>query len=149
MARTNIYLHFDGNCEAAFCLYREVFQTEFTNILRYSDIPRQEGMPLVPERDLNKIENVGIKISDETLLMGSDGLECFGQKTIVGNNFSIYVEATSGEEADRIFSGLSEGGQVKMPMTIAHWGDYFGMLTDRFGINWLVNCSCDSISRVP
>ena len=149
MARTNIYLHFDGNCEVAFCLYREVFQREFITLLRYSDIPRQEGRPVVPERDLNKIENVGIKISDETLLMGSDGLECFGQKPIVGNNFSIYVEATSGEEADRIFSGLSKGGQVKMPMTIAHWGDYFGMLTDRFGINWLVNCSRDFISRVP
>ena len=141
MAITNIYLHFDGNCEEAFKLYKGVFQTEFTNLLRYSDIPLRAGMPVIPEDDLNKIENVGIKISDETLIMGADGLACFGQKPSLGTNFSIYVEVFSKEEADRVFGGLSEGGQIKMPMTAAHWGDYFGMLTDRFEVSWLVNYS--------
>lgn len=144
MAKTNIYLHFDGSCEEAFNLYKRAFQTEFTNVLRYSEVSRQEETSTIPESDLNKIENIGIRISEETFLMGSDGLECYGQKPVIGNNFSIYVEAESKDEADRIFNELSAKGRIKMPMTIAHWGDYFGMCSDRFGVNWLINYTLKS-----
>ncbi|WP_244267633.1 VOC family protein [Bacteroides oleiciplenus] len=63
------------------------------------------------------------------------------ERTVFGNNFSIYIEAVNKEEADRLFAGLSADGQVMMPMSVAHWGDYFGMFTDKFGVNWLLNCA--------
>jgi len=141
MPKLNIYLHYDGNCEEAFSHYKTVFGVEFLNVIRYGDMPGQEGMPEIPVSDLNKIENIVIRINNDTILMGSDNLEAFGQKTIVGNNFSIYIEADSKEQAEHIFNGLSEGGFVKMPLTLAHWGDLFGMCTDRFGISWFVNFS--------
>ena len=61
------------------------------------------------------------------------------QNTLFGNNFSLYIEADSRAEADRLFAGLSTEGRVTMPMSEARWGDYFGMFTDKFGVNWLIN----------
>lgn len=73
--------------------------------------------------------------------MGSDVIGDMAKKTIFGNNFSIYIEADSQDEANRLFKGLAQGGKINMPMALAHWGDYFGMLTDAFGVNWFVNFS--------
>ena len=130
MAKRSLYLHFDGRCEEAFNLYATIFGNKITGIFRYKDIPHQKGMPQIPDKDLNKIENIGLSIGESLLLMGSDNLEIFGQKTIAGNNFSIYIEADSKEQADSQFNSLSEDGIIKMPMATAHWGDYFGMCTD-------------------
>lgn len=141
MPKLNIYLHFDGNCEEAFNYYKRIFKAETANTIRYGDVPQQEGMPAIPEQDLNKIENIGILINKDTVLMGSDNLEIFGQKLVTGNNFSIYIEADDKEQAENIFNGLSDGGFVKMPLTLAHWGDLFGMCTDKFGISWFINFS--------
>jgi len=139
MAKLTIYLHFDGNCEEAFNHYKRIFGVELSGLIRYGDIPSQGGMPALPASDLNKIENVSMQIDKDTSLMGSDSLEAFGQKTIVGNNFSIYIEADTKGQADSFFNGLSECGLIKMPMTTAHWGDYFGMCTDKYGVSWLIN----------
>ncbi|NDV84459.1 VOC family protein [Bacteroides sp. 51] len=143
MAKLNIYLKFDGNCEEAFKHYETVFGTTISFVSKYGDVPRleEEGMPVIPEEDLEKIENICLPINKDTLLMGADGLEAFGMRPVAGNNFSIYVTAETQDEAYSIFNGLSQGGAVQMPLSRAHWGDYFGMCTDKFGISWFVNYS--------
>lgn len=142
MAKTNIYLHFNGNCEEAFNHYKNVFQTEYVSFLRYSDTPHKDS---VPKEYLNKIENVGFKLSEETLIMGSDTLDSLGMPFVAGNNFSIYAEADSKEEAERLFKGLSVNGKITQDLAIAHWGAYFGMCTDHFGIQWLINCEASKV----
>ena len=82
---------------------------------------------------------IDLPIAEETVLMGADVCGYMAQNTVFGNNFSLYIEADSRGEADRLFAGLSTEGRVTMPMSEAHWGDYFGMFTDKFGVNWLIN----------
>ena len=135
MAKINFYLLFNGNCEEAFNFYK----SDFTFIGRYGDIPPQNGMPPISEDEKNKIENICLPIAEETVLMGADVCGYMAQNTVFGNNFSLYIEADSRGEADRLFAGLSTEGRVTMPMSEAHWGDYFGMFTDKFGVNWLIN----------
>ena len=130
---------FNGNCEEAFNFYKSAFGIDFTFIGRYGDIPPQNGMPPISEDEKNKIENICLPIAEETVLMGADVCGYMAQNTVFGNNFSLYIEADSRGEADRLFAGLSTEGRVTMPMSEAHWGDYFGMFTDKFGVNWLIN----------
>ena len=139
MAKINFYLLFNGNCEEAFNFYKSAFGIDFTFIGRYGDIPPQNGMPPISEDEKNKIENICLPIAEETVLMGADVCGYMAQNTVFGNNFSLYIEADSRGEADRLFAGLSTEGRVTMPMSEAHWGDYFGMFTDKFGVNWLIN----------
>ena len=135
MAKINFYLLFNGNCEEAFNFYKSAFGIDFTFIGRYGDIPPQNGMPPISEDEKNKIENICLPIAEETVLMGADVCGYMAQNTVFGNNFSLYSRG----EADRLFAGLSTEGRVTMPMSAAHWGDYFGMFTDKFGVNWLIN----------
>ncbi|HWV71202.1 MAG TPA: VOC family protein [Pseudosphingobacterium sp.] len=139
MTTVNVYLNFAGNCEEAFNFYKSVLGGEFSCVGRYSDMPAQEGMPPAPESDKDKIMHIGLPISKETMLMGSDIGGEWTPDYKPGNNFSICVSVTDKEEADRIFNGLSTGGNVSMPMNQTFWGDYFGMFTDKFGINWMVS----------
>lgn len=132
------YLTFDGNCEEAFNFYRSVFGGDFQYVGRFKDMPPMEGKS-VPESELDKIMHIALPISRETVLMGSDSSDAFGHATVKGNNFSISVSATSDGEADRIYNGLSAGGQATMPMNKTFWGSYFGMCTDKFGIQWMVS----------
>lgn len=141
MPGIHLYLLFNGNCLEAFELYREVFKTEFITKLSYADVPRPQDLPPIPEADKNKIENIALPISKNTILLGSDVIGDMVQNTTFGNNFSIYIEADSQEEAFGFFNGLSQHGKINMPMVLAHWGGYFGMLTDPFGVNWFVNYS--------
>lgn len=135
MTAINPYLTFDGNCEDAFNFYRSVFGGKFTYVGRFSEMPSDFT---VPDKDKNKIMHISLPISKETTLMGSDTSSSFGPKPIFGNNFSISINTDKKEEADRIFKELSTGGKVTMPLEKAFWGDYFGMFTDKFGINWMV-----------
>jgi PhnB protein len=91
------------------------------------------------EEDKNKIMHVSLPISKETVLMGSDAGCDWTSQFKAGNNFSISINAESKEEAEKLFAGLSAGGMVTMPMADTFWGAYFGMFTDKFGINWMVN----------
>jgi len=143
MAKVNLYLLFNGNCEEAFSLYKSVFGGEFPSVIRYGDIPSHPGMIPLSEEEKNKIENVTLPISKETFLMGADVIGDMAKATAFGNNFSIYIEADNKDEAERVFNGLSVEGHITMPLSKAHWGDYFGMCTDKFGINWLVNCTAN------
>jgi PhnB protein len=140
MAIVNIYLNFDGNCEQAFDFYKSVFGGEYPYIGRFKDMPPSEdASKQVPEEMANRIMHVSLPISKETMLMGSDTGGEWAASFKQGNNFSISVNAASKDEADRIFNALSAGGQVTMPLANTFWGDYFGMLTDKFGINWMMS----------
>ncbi|MES2514595.1 MAG: VOC family protein [Bacteroidota bacterium] len=134
------YLIFRSNCEEAFHLYRSVFGGDFAQFSRFNEMPPMEGQAAMPDSEGNKIMHVSLPISKETVLMGSDSSESFGHATVIGNNFSISINAININDADRFFNGLSAGGKVTMPMEKTFWGSYFGMLTDKFGINWQVSC---------
>lgn len=134
MAQVNPYLTFNGTCEAAFNFYKSVFGGDFPYIGRFKDMPGD-----VPEAAKELIMHVSLPISKETILMGSDSSEAFGQTTTIGNNFSVSINAESEDEARKLFEGLSAGGKVTMPLDKTFWGAFFGMFTDKFGINWMVN----------
>jgi len=139
MARTNVYLTFNGNCEDAFHFYRSVLGGEFSFMGRFKDMPPQEGGKPMPPEDAEKIMHVCLPLSAETMLMGSDTGSEWAAGYTLGNNFSISLTVDSREEADRYFTGLSNNGQVTMPMNETFWGDYFGMFTDKFGVNWMIS----------
>ncbi len=134
MASVAPYLNFNGNTEEAFNFYKSVFGGEFCMVMRYKDAPSEHQMG---ESNGNKIMHISLPLGHGTLLMGSDVPEMYSNATI-GSNISISINAESKEEADRIFNGLSAGGQVTMPMENAFWGSYFGMFKDQFEINWMV-----------
>ena len=139
MAVVNPYLTFSGNCEEAFTFYKSVFGGDFQFVGRFKEMPPMEGCPPVSEAEAEKIMHISLPISKETSLMGSDSLDAFGQATIVGTNFTISINTTSQEEADKLFNGLSAGGKVTMPMDKTFWGSYFGMFVDKFNIQWMVS----------
>lgn len=134
----NPYLTFNGNCEDAFNFYKSIFGGNFPYIGRFGEMPPMEGMP-VPDSEKNKIMHVSLPIGNNSILMGSDSSEAFGHANVQGNNFSISINATSQNEADKLYNGLSNGGKQTMPMNKTFWGSYFGMLEDQFGIQWMVS----------
>lgn len=135
----NPYLTFNGNCEDAFNFYRSVFGGEFPYVGRFKDMPPMEGQPPMSEQVGNMIMHVSLPIGDGTILMGSDSSSEWGHATNVGNNFNISINAKSREEADRLYAGLSREGKQTMPMNQTFWGSYFGMLTDKYDIQWMVS----------
>ena len=137
MATTNTYLNFNGNCEEAFNFYKSVFGVEFNYIGRFGEMPESEDYK-VPESDKAKIMHVSLPIGT-SILMGSDVGGDWAPTYVQGNNFSVSITPESKEEADKLFEGLSAGGQVTMPMADTFWGAYFGMFIDKFGINWMIN----------
>lgn len=143
MTTVNIYLTFNGNCEEAFNFYRSVFGGEFGYVARFGEMPLQEGVPPVPDSEKNKIMHISLPVSKETCLMGCDSSAALGEVTVVGNNFSITVNGNDKAEADRLFNELSERGKITLPIEHTFWGSYYGLLTDKFGINWMINFSED------
>ena len=83
--------------------------------------------------------HVALSIGKGNTLMGTDTLDSMGRTLVIGNNISLSITAESEEEADKLFNGLSAGGVIIMPLAKAFWGAYFGMLTDKFGIQWMVD----------
>ncbi len=138
MATANIYLIFNGNCEDAFNFYKSVFGGEFPYMGRFKDMPPSEDGKAVPAEDAEKIMHVSLPIGN-SVIMGSDTGGEWAKDFTAGNNFNISLNADSKDEADRLFGSLSKGGIVKMPMASTFWGDYFGMATDQFGINWMIS----------
>jgi PhnB protein len=139
MPSVNVYLTFNGNCEEAFNFYKSVFGGEFPYVGRYKDMPAGEGGKTISGDDAERIMHISLPIGKETMIMGSDTGGEWASNFKAGNNFSICVSADNKEQADKIFNGLAEGGQVTMPLNNTFWGDYFGMLTDKFGINWMMS----------
>ncbi len=127
------YLTFDGNCREAFEFYRDVFGGEFEMLSTFGESPDEMS---VPEELKEAVMHVSLPIGNG-VLMGSDNAP-EAPPLAVGNNFSLSVEAESRDHADQLLARLSVGGAVTMPMDVTFWGAYFGMCSDRFGINWMV-----------
>lgn len=140
MITVNPYLTFNGDCKAAFDFYKSVFGGEFDYIGTFGEMPPQEGMPPMSDEMKQRIMHVSLPISAETRLMGSDTGGEWGASHQVGNNISMSVNTKDKAEAERIFNALADGGNITMPIADTFWEAYFGMLTDKFGINWQVNC---------
>jgi PhnB protein len=138
MATVNVYLTFNGNCKEAFDFYKSVFGGDYPYVGTFGEMPPTEGKTM-PEADKDKIMHISLPISKETILMGSDTGGEWASHFNAGNNISLSINTGSKEEADKLFNGLSAGGQVTMPLADTFWGAYFGMWTDKFGINWMVN----------
>jgi len=143
MAKISTYLNFTRNTEEAFNFYKSVFGGDFLDgkINRFGEIPPMEGMPPMPEEDKNLVMHVALPILGDHLLMGTDAPESMGFTVNKGNNVYISIHADSRAQADDLFAKLSDGGVVEMPMSDMFWGDYYGSLTDQFGIKWMVNYS--------
>ena len=137
MTKLHSYLNFAGNAQEAFDLYKSVFGGEFSSVVRFKDFP-MEGVT-VPEEDEDKIMHIGLPIGEDNVLMARDILESLGQQLVQGNNVYVSVHPTSRKEADRIFDALSEGAEIEMPIADQAWGDYYGSLKDKFGVQWMVN----------
>jgi PhnB protein len=136
MALINPHINFNGNAEEAFNFYRSVFGGEFAKIMRLKDISSPEYP--VAEKEANKILLIALPIG-KNALMANDVPESMGRVNENENRSKISVSAESREEADRIFGGLSAGGNIEMPMGDSPWGSYFGMFRDKFGIEWMVD----------
>jgi len=142
MAQTSTYLNFERNTEEAFNFYKSVFGTEFIGeITRFSDAPPMEGQPGASEADKNLVMHVRLPILGGHLLMGTDAPESMGFELNQGNNVYISLQPDSRAESDTLFKALSDGGKVEMAMEDQFWGDYFGSLVDKFGVQWMINCS--------
>lgn len=140
MKAINTYINFNGNCEEAFTFYKSVFGGEFSAFQRFDEMPDDVPVDMQPsESELNKVMHVTLPLKDGYILMGSDYPESMSSKIILGNNFSLSIDADTEDEAHRLFNELSAGGHVIMPMDKTFWGSLYGMLVDKFGVQWMVS----------
>jgi PhnB protein len=130
-------LNFNGNTEEAFNFYRSVFGGEFLMLVRFKDFPNN-GMG-ASGADLEKIAHIALPLGGGNMLMATDTIAAFGQKTTMGTNFYITLEPDSAEEAQRVFDQLSAGGRVEMPLQATEWAEKYGSCADRFGVQWMVS----------
>jgi PhnB protein len=141
MARVSTYLNFPRTTEEAFEFYRSVFGGEFNGpIHRFGEMPPDPARPLA-EADRNLVMHVELPILGGHVLMGTDAPESMGFTLRPGNNVHLNLETDTREQTDQLFAALSAGGQVGMPLQDMFWGAYFGSLTDRFGVQWMLNCA--------
>ena len=135
MTTINPYINFNGNAEEAFHFYKSVFGGEFKTIIRFKDLESAE-FP-VPENEADKIMRIVLPIGGN-ILIANDVPKSLGPVSENENRSKISVDTQSREEADKIFTGLSAGGTVEMPMGESPWGTYFAMFRDKYGIEWTV-----------
>ena len=131
--KLNPYLNFNGNCEEAFQFYAKVLHGSDLRVMRFRDSPMGEKMS---EAEKDMVIHARFRAGD-TMVMGSDGPGGHYNKP---QGFAVNIDVGTPEEAERIFAGLSEGGNVGMPIQETFWAKRFGMVTDRFGTPWMVNC---------
>jgi PhnB protein len=139
MSTLSTWINFNGNAEEAFTFYKSVFGGEFTKVIRFKDIAT-DAFP-VAEREENKIMYIALPIGNGALLIANDVPEVLGQVNERENRSKILVHAESKEEAERLFNGISAGGEVEGPMGDSPWGTYAGMFRDKYGIEWIVEFS--------
>ena len=128
------YLFFDGRCEEALEFYRSVLGAEVTMLMRFKDSPEPCETGGVPPGAENKVMHTSFRIG-ETTVLASDG-RCGGQPSFQGFSLSITVDEEG--EAERMFAALADEGQVQMPLTKTFFSPRFGMVTDRFGVLWMI-----------
>ncbi len=139
MTTINPWINFNGNAEEAFTFYKSVFGGEFAKIIRFKDLASAEFQ--VPEKEENKIMHIALPIGNGSVLIGNDVPEFMGKVNEHENRSKISVSVESKEEADKIFNGLSAGGEIEGPMGDSPWGTYAGIFRDKYGIEWIVECS--------
>lgn len=145
MALINPYINFNGNAEEAFNFYKSVFGGEFANIMRFKDMESTE-FP-VDENEANKIMHIALPIG-KNILMANDVPESMGKVNENENRSKISISTESKEEADKLFNGLSAGGQIEFPIADSPWGSYFGMFRDKYGIEWMVDFDPKYIGQI-
>lgn len=140
MKAVNPYLNFDGQAEEAMNFYKSVFGGDFmgNGVMRMRDM---DGMPNLSEEEKNRVMHVSLPLDNGQVLMASDIMPSMGHKLTQGNNNYVSIFTESREEADRLFSALSLGGTVEMPIGDQFWGDYFGSFKDKYGVCWMINYS--------
>jgi PhnB protein len=136
MRTINPWINFNGNAEEAFTFYKSVFGGEFTKIVRFKELSSEE-FPIA-EKDANKIMYIGLLIGKNNLLIANDVPEFMGKVNENENRSKIAISAESREEADKVFNGLSAGGDIEGPIGDSPWGTYAGMFRDKYGIEWIV-----------
>lgn len=136
MASIHPHINFNGNAEEAFQFYKSVFGGEFAKVMRFKDMASAE-FP-VAEHEANKIMHIALPIG-KNFLMANDVPEILGKTNENENRSKIVINAESKAEADKLFNGLSAGGQIEMPISDSPWGSYFGMFRDKYGIEWMVD----------
>ena len=136
MALINPHINFNGNAQEAFNFYKSVFGGEFAQVVRFKEMSSPE-FPIA-EKEANKIMHITLPIG-KNLLMGNDVPESMGRTNENENRSKISISAESRDEADKLFNGLSAGGQIEFPMGDSPWGSYFGSFRDKYGIEWMVD----------
>ncbi len=139
MITINPYINFNGNAEEAFEFYKSVFGGEFARVVRFKDLANP-GFKIAPSEE-DKIMHIALPIGKANMLLANDVPSFMGRVSESENRSKISVSVDSKAEADRIFSGLSAGGSVEMPMGDSPWGTYFGGFRDKYGIEWTVEFS--------
>jgi PhnB protein len=137
MALINPHINFNGNAEEAFTFYKSVFGGEFAKVIRFKELASPE-FP-VAEKEENKIMHIALPIGKSNMLMANDVPEFMGKVNENENRSKISISTETKEEADKLFNGLSVGGEIEMPITDSPWGSYFGMFRDKYGIEWMVD----------
>ena len=132
MTTINPHINFNGNAQEAFDFYKSAFGGEFQKIIHLKDLQTPE-FPVADE-DANKLLNIALVVDKKVLLSGNDVPAAMGPTNENENRSKISISAASKEEADKLFSGLSAGGQIEMPIADSPWGSYFGMFRDKYGI---------------
>lgn len=138
MPKVSTYLNFPRQTEEAFNFYKSIFGGEFMSVNRFGEIPPMDGVPPIPDADKNLIMHIAYPILDGHLLMGTDAPESMGFRINPGNNVYIMIHLDSRQDTDRYFKALSEGGHVEQPLQDQFWGDYYGSLKDKFGVQWML-----------
>jgi len=142
MSKVSTYLNFQRNTEEAFYFYKSVFGGDFVGgISRFSDIPPSKDMPPLRDEDKNLVMHVALPILGGHMLMGTDAPESMGFKLTFGNNIYINLEPDTREETRGLFKALCDGGIVEMDLQDMFWGDFYGSLTDKYGVRWMFNCA--------
>ena len=136
MRTINPWINFNGNAEEAFTFYRSVFGGEFTKVIRFKDLASAEFQ--VAEKEANKIMTIALPLGKHNMLIANDVPEFMGRVNENENRSKIVVSAESREEADKIFNGLSAGGDIEGPIGDSPWETYAGMFRDKYGIEWIV-----------
>lgn len=136
MARLHPYIHFNGNAEEAFTFYQSVFGGAFGKVMRYQDLA--SGQFPIADKDANRLMHISLPIGQGSMLLGSDVLSVMGEVTENDNRNTISISAESREEAGKLFHALSAGGSIEMPINDGPFGAYFGMFTDKYGVQWMV-----------
>ena len=139
MATINPWINFNGNAEEAFTFYKSVFGGEFAKVVRFKDIASEE-FP-VAEKEANKIMHIALPIGNSAMLIANDVPEVLGRVNEHENRSKILVSTESKEEADRLFNGLSAGGEIEGSIGDSPWGTYAGMFRDKYGIEWIIEFS--------